>query len=178
MNKKFVLVLLIIVMLFIITGCNKKNEQKNNKNDKYDSVKIYNKTILLNSKESLKKMTFMTNKKDLIYRTSGDNIAYVTYEDDSNPNDIIVNYGVTVVNVAMRYFEGKTIETVMSQAPYERIAKKVGDIEYQYFEYTDNNIKGYCYSYEYEKSTYTITFEAKIDINSLVNTFMKNVSFN
>lgn len=183
MKKKILLSLLVVAGLFAITGCgnssNNSNTNSNNKeNNKYDTVKIYDKTIQLNSKEKIQKMSFMTNEKDLIYRTSGTNAAYVTYEDDSHPDDIIVDYGVTVVNVSMRYFEGKTIETVMSQAPYQRTAKKVGDIEYQYFEYTDNGIKGYCYSYEYDGSTYTITFEAKIDISSLVETFMKNVSFN
>lgn len=182
MKQKILLGLFVLVGLFIITGCGKDNSQDINSNNKensnYDTVKIYDKTIELNKKETIQKLSFMTNEKDLIYRTSGTNAAYVTYEDDSHPDDIIVDYGVTVVNVAMRYFEGKTIETVMSQAPYQRTANKVGDIEYQYFEYTDNGIKGYCYSYEYDGSTYTITFEAKIDISSLVDTFMKNVSFN
>lgn len=182
MKKKVLLGLFALLILFSITGCSKNTKSftssSSKNNNKYDSVKIYDKIIPLNSKETFQKMSFMANKDDLIFRTSGTNAAYVTYEDSTNPNDIIVEYGTTVVNVAVRYYEGKTIENVMSQAPYQRTNKKVGKIEYQYFEYTDNGIKGYCYSYEYEGSTYTITFEAKINISSFVDTFMKNISFN
>lgn len=188
MKRKLLLSLMVIVSLSFITGCGNsttKDSEKSNSNsnekveskEQYDEFKLYDKTFQLNKDVQLQKMSFKTDKDKLIYRTSGDKAAYVTYEDDSNPSDIIVDYGITVVNCAMRYFEGKNIDTVMSQAPYKRTTKKVGDIEYQYFEYTDNGIKGYCYSYEYGGSTYTITFEAKIDINSFVDAFMKNVSF-
>ena len=93
-------------------------------------------------------------------------------------NDIIVDYGATVVRVEIRYFDGKTIDEVMSQAPYERTNKTVGNIDYEYFEYTNNGVNGYVYCYNHEGSTYTISFDAKIDITTLIDAFMKNVSFN
>lgn len=180
--KKIILSLLVILSLFIVTGCNKESNQnttsKSEKSIKYDTVKIYDKKIALNSKSSIQKMSFMTNKDELINRTSGINVTYVTYEDETKADDIIVSAGATVINVSMRVFEGKTIDEVMSKAPYKRTNKKVGDIEYQYFNYTDDSINGYCYCYNYEGNTYTITFEAKIDINAFIDTFMKNVSFN
>ena len=50
-------------------------------------------------------------------------------------------------------------------------------IIYQYFEYNDNEANGYTYIYNYDGSTYTITFVSKIDISTLINSFMKNVKF-
>lgn len=193
--KKWITYALIIVLVvlgtFVLTGCGNTEEEEEKKESKvsttnrttndnekqYDEFTIYDKTLKLDSEGTLKKMSFMTNKDTLSLRTSGENTASIAYEDDTKADDIIVDYGATVVSIAMRCFEGKTIEEVMSQAPYERTSKTVGGLEYQYFEYVDAGINGYCYSYYYEGSTYTITFEAKIDITTLINAFMKNVKF-
>lgn len=187
MKKKTILILLIYMFtagLLMLSGCgsegNKTTETNitTNTETKYDEFKLYDKTIKLDQKEEFKKMTLMSSKDSFSKRSSSQTGISFNYEDESKTNDIITDYGATVVSIAIRYFENKDIDTVMSKAPYKRTNKTVGNIEYQYFDYVDNGINGYCYCYYHEGSTYTITFEAKININDLIDAFMKNVKFN
>ena len=185
--KKIVLISLILIALFIglfiLTGCDNKSEEGSKAStsgdvqEKYDEFKIYDETIELNEEKEFKKMSFMTNTKKLS-SYGGDNNYSINYEDDTKGDDIIVDYGATVVSISIRCFEGKTVEEVMSQAPYERTNKTVAGVDYEYFDYVSDGINGYAYAYNHDGSTYTITFEAKIDITSLIDAFMKNVKFN
>lgn len=177
------IILMLMVGLIVLTACG--NTEKGNEvsttggnEEQYDEFKIYDKTLKLDYKNDFKKMTYMTNYEELLPGGGGENSVELKYEDDTKVDDIIVDYGATVVRVEIRYFDGKTIDEVMSQAPYERTNKTVGDLDYEYFEYTNNGVNGYVYCYNHDGSTYTISFDAKIDITSLIDAFMKNVSFN
>jgi len=186
MKKRVLIILALIVVLgiglFVLTGCgNKEDSNTTNKSieenkAKYDTFKIYDKTLELDYERTFQKMTYMTNEK-YMYPNTATNSVVLKYEDETKIDDIVDDYGSSVIRVNIQYFENRSIDEVMSKAPYERTNKTVEKYEYQYFEYTDNGAKGYTYIYNYEGSTYTITFVAKIDISTLIDAFMKNVKF-
>jgi len=185
MNKKVLTVIALIVIfgigLFVLTGCGNKEDNKIENNieeskTKYDTFKIYDETLELDYERTFQKMTYKTNSEKMYPNTSSNSVA-LKYEDETKTEDIVDDYGASVVRVNIQYFENRSIDEVMSKAPYERTNKTVGNYEYQYFEFTDNGANGYTYIYNFEGSTYTITFMAKIDINTLIDAFMKNVKF-
>lgn len=184
MEKKVLIAIALIAVLgiglFIIIKGNKTSDNNNNTSDeskgKYDTFKIYDETLELDYERTFNKMTYMTNNKKM-YPDTATNSVTLKYEDDTKIDDIVDDYGTSVVRINIQYFENRSIEEVMSQVSYKITNKVVGNHEYKYFEFTYNEAKGYTYIYNYEGSTYTITFMAKIDISTLIDVFMKNVKF-
>lgn len=185
MKKKVLIIVALIAVLgiglFVLTGCGNKEDSKTTNNieeskAKYDTFKIYDETLELDYERTFQKMIYKTNNEKMYPNTSSNSVV-LKYEDDTKTDDIVDDYGASVVRVNIGYFENRSIDEVMSKAPYERTNKTVGNYEYQYFEYTDNGANGYTYIYNFDGSTYTITFVAKIDISTLIDAFMKNVKF-
>lgn len=182
MKKKVLIIIAVIAVLgiglFVLTGYgNKKTNNTVEENKaKYDTFKIYDETLELDYERTFNKLTYRTNSKNMYPNTATSGVV-LKYEDETKIDDLVDDYGASVVRINIQYFENRSIDEVMSKAPYERTNKTVGNYEYQYFEFTENKANGYTYIYNYEGSTYTITFVAKIDISTLIDAFMKNVKF-
>lgn len=75
------------------------------------------------------------------------------------------------------YFEGKSVDEVMSGSENNLTDKTVGGLEYRYFEYDENGTPGHTYVYNFEGTTYTISFVSTFDMASLESVFLSNVRF-
>lgn len=165
MKKKVLLTLLIILCLTFVTGCG--NDLKDNtKIEETEGVLINNERVKLSYETSHLNMYYKTN----ITLFSGDTLNSVR-------NIRYINNGKTIFELNLVYFENKSIDEVMSASNYEISTKKINDLEYQYFEFEVNQKKGHTYVYNYNDTTYTISFTFEDDISDFEKEFMNNVYF-
>ena len=79
--------------------------------------------------------------------------------------------------IRLVYFTGKPIEEVMEGSDYALSDRTVNGLAYKYFEYDDNGLPGHTYVYNYDGTTYTISFVSASDMTSLENGFLETVRF-
>lgn len=112
MNKRVLTVIALIVVLgiglFVITGCGNKEDSKTTNNieeskSKYDTFKIYDETLELDYERTFQKMTYKTNNEKMYPNTSSNSVV-LKYEDDTKTDDIVDDYGASVVRVNIRIF--------------------------------------------------------------------------
>ena len=189
MNKKVLLVglisILIIAGLFVLTGCNNKEEEgeiqvsinnqiqnrtsnktsKNNSDTEGVAVNLSNDTTFMN-------MHYKENVADFYSDTMGNN-RVIRYSEN----------GKTVSEIKMAYVDGDSIDQLKGPAEYTITPKEVKNIEYQYGEWEANNaeseepIRVHQYFYTFDGKTYSIAFYSNEDISEFEQSFMDDVSF-
>lgn len=121
------------------------------------------------------RLTYESNHRNLYYKESVTQFQTNTMGAFCN----LTHYkdGEDVVDIRLVYYNGKNISEVMSESDNEISLKTIGDKEYQYFDYEVNGRPGHTYLYQYEDTTYSISFESIYDTASLEAGFMKYVRF-
>ena len=172
MKKRITLVLLIII-LFLITGCETSIPDNNDSSKKEGIVaKINDEEISLDYERDFNNLYYKENVVSLHSDTLGSNR--------------VINYsqnGSVVLSIRMTYIEDMTIEKTKTQLNFETKTKKIGDLEYLYGEWTfkdsstEIEYKAYQYFYEFNNTTYTICFITNEDITDFETKFMSTVYF-
>ena len=91
-----------------------------------------------------------------------------------------INYtkkGEVAFDIRLVYFANKSIDEVMEGSDYAISEKTVNGLTYKYFEYVDNDRPGHTYVYNFDGTTYTISFASAYDMTSLENGFLESVRF-
>ena len=157
--KRFISLLIVIIMIMIITGCNKKKEVE-------DGIVVNNVRYVLNQDDEAYtlKIKVASNFNKVVYPNA---ISYYSEKVDGEYNFVI------------RIFQYKNfnIEKIVKDLTGEELeTSKVTlfDKEYDYVK-TDNNIN--IYIYKDKNYSYAITFTSKGDVEVLTQEFMKNVIY-
>ena len=167
MKKKLIILLLSI---FIIAGCScsKKEELKeeNKTNENTNIVNIDNKSIELNKEDNHYNLYYKYNEKEFKSELL-EQYKYLEYTSSNKE----------IVTIKLMYYKNKSINNIMDGTGYELKDKKIGNTDYKYFEFYEEEILTHSYVYNYNNDTYTINFASNTDMNSLEEIFMKNVYF-
>lgn len=173
MKKKTLFVLLVIVGVFIISGCGSNNNtiiDNTNETTKEDSKKlsIDNIEVKLDGKASFNKITY-TYPKD----ASSSNLGTYAIMD-------LMNQGDLLVRVAMSYFPNKTMGEVLQGTSLTSVdALTFNSNIWNIYKGTQPDGKTTMnYVTVYEGDVYSIAFISDKNINDFINAFMGNVNFN
>lgn len=163
MKRKILLSLLIV--LFIVTGCDNKPTPTETSKDS-----IY---VVIDGEKF--KLSSNNNLKDLHYKEN-----YVDFRTDALAKSRVMQYskkGEFIFEVRLIYEDTHSFEEVKELIGHEESTKKVNDIDYTYYNYKNSsNDDVHMYLYNYNNVTYTIMFIGN-DITNLEETFMNNVKF-
>ena len=151
------IVIIIIGVLFVLTGCDKSeniNEnQKSSTNSKLDKEEIVNK---------------------LHFNYSGS----ATIKDSTNGKRV-ENENYTII---VSHQEGKTVAELENARKFTLIStESINKIEWKKYSYNDEQVSSIVYMYEKDNGTYvvTITHDAGLNINleNEIKEFMNNIRF-
>ena len=176
--KKKIIIIMLIICIFNITGCgNKVNSNENN-------------SSVTNNKENKNVVKVNGEEIELTYDTNFNNMYFKENVSKFNTNTMgsnhVIQYikeGKVLFDIRMAYIENKTMEESKKEINFEVNPKKINDLEYQYgtWETKDNEtgetIYIHQYLYEFNGTTYTIAFMPKTNIDDFEAAFMKNVYF-
>ena len=190
MKRKTLLVSLLSVILILglifLTGCVKKDEEKNQGSNQGTSqqtesnkeITINNANIKLSNERNLKNLTFKYPDEAKFINEEENHLSFKVYEDGNEEKEII--------NTVITVRPGKNCEE------YIKYMREVDASELQTQTY--NGKKWYIYNYNSEKSvskmfycqdgedTYVLSFPQEgdarnIDISSYIAAFMNNTRF-
>ena len=166
-------VILCFVILLFIAGCTKGNVSVS------ESVSEI--------KEDTSKIEAKVDDLviDLNYTGSFNGIKY-KYPSEAMTSNVgtysIIDYmnnGEFIFRIAMYRFENKSLDQTMSSSSIEsKVIKNINNRSWSvYNDVQEDGKKMINYAYEYNGSTYTITFIYDKDINNFIDVFMNNVEF-
>ena len=180
--KKVIALLLILTLVLSLAACGEGDKTETNQTgNQTDSVSEKTVTdIAPNDNEIViggktVKLTYESHHGDMYFKENVVDIEKNTYGaacDLSCRSDDGVSFVIHIV-----YFEGKSIDEVMSGSENNLTDKTVDGLEYRYFEYDENGTPGHTYVYNFEGTTYTISFVSTFDMASLESVFLSNVRF-
>ena len=157
-----------LLVLFIITGCSKNEDNKpKESNNEIIEVKVDNNKIQLKSTGSFNGITF----KYPIEATTMNVGTYYLMDYLDNGNFIF--------RIAMYYFENKSLDKTMENttANYKGTKSINNKVWHIYEGKTEDNKNMLNYAYEHNTGTYTITFIFDKSLDDFINVFMNNVRF-
>lgn len=172
MKKRFLLGIIFLLVISIVTGCNKSN------NIKTDDKKETNKKVVtiqgekfdLNSERILGDIHYQEN--------------YVDFNTDQIGNMRTMNYskeGENIFEIRVMYDENRSLSEmkaiIETQTQAKEQSKKINKIRYIYYEYTDNDLIVHHYIYVYKGKAYSIGFFLGKKPGNIEEVFMNNVSF-
>ena len=165
--KKILALLLSLTLALGLAGCgaiNKKAASDGAPNG--GEIVIGGRTIQLTYESHHKEMYFRENVADIQKSSFGQACDLVCPADEGM---------LFVIHIV--YFEGKSVDEVMSGSENQLTDKTAGGLEYRYFEYDENGVPGHTYIYHFNGTTYTISFVSSLDMTSLESAFLSNVHF-
>ena len=180
MKKIFAILTVAVIMLSAFTSCGigggadvsgGEDTKANSNTEKSENpVNLNGDTIYL---------TYERNFKDMIYK---EDIVDFHSNTVFNMSDISYSHdGETTYQIRMIYFEGKSIEEAMEGTESEPTDKTANGITYKYYEsdavFSDKTLPCHTYVYNFEDTTYCISFISEYDMTSLETVFMNNVRF-
>ena len=169
MKKKILLSLLVIVVLFIITGCGSSNPDSEAIPKQFT---VGGNTIKLDQNFVFHDLSYKVGE-GLSHRTTdlGD---YITYENKD------VYDGDFAFQIIVYYNEGKTINDVAKFVKEDKEIKEINSIKWTTYKTTSNKIVGYAYLAEINGDLYAINItkyeEANVDLEGIATVFMKQVA--
>lgn len=174
MKKKILLVLLVIVALFTVTGCGKSNNsdgKTNNTSDNKEIVTIQGEKFKLKSKTSLYDINYNEN--------------YVDFHTDRIGNVRIMNYTKqekVVFEVRIMYDDTRSLSELKAiletQTGAKEQSKELNGIKYIYYEYkTSDNLIAHHYMYVHKGKVYSVGFFLGENPGNIEEVFMNNVLF-
>ena len=173
MKNKLLLGLLIVLSLFVVTGCGKKETSTTTDKDQ-KIVKVDGNEIRLKSEDNLKNFVYLQHAGDFKTNTMGYNRSLMVTSDDK------VQLYVNIVTA-----EGKTLDEVVSKIDFATVSDKtVNKINYKYYEreglsaeQLGDDCKGHFYLYEYEGDVYQIGIISNKDFSEFEKEFMGTAYF-
>ena len=170
--KKVISAAVALILVLSLTACNLDlfgDDDNGNKDKDKDATEV----IICG--ESYK-LTYETSFYDLNYKEN-----LVEFHSDTMGSFRNIgctnDSGDTLFEVKLVIYKGKTIEQVMEESSYELLQKKVNDLEYTYFAFTEGDLTYHTYVYRFNENAYTISFVSPYDTDSLEKGFMSNVYF-
>ena len=169
------ILLLIILALFIMTGCGKvkKNEINinNNSNDAKDVVTIQSEKYKLKSNQTLKNLHYKEN--------------YIDFHSDAIGNMRTMSYikqEKVIFEVRVMYDENRSLSelkaTLETQTGSKEQNKEINGVKYIYYEYkTGDNLTAHYYMHVCDGKVYSIGFFLGENYGNIEEVFMNNVSF-
>ena len=171
MKNKIALSLLVILMLFSITGCGtKKKEEK--KEEISNQFEIKNVMFRFDKEGNIEELNYKYSSKLKVDESNM--VTYLTYE-----NDDIVN-GKFVFRIALFIKYDTNIKALFNGSQYKNYStKKINDVNWNVYVSDVDNIKTYIYAVEKNDKVYVINIgsykKANIDLDNLVDVFMNGV---
>ncbi len=173
MKKKVLLIVLIIVMMFDITGCGNSKEGSGTGKNSENIVKINDGEIDLSNERDFKEMYYKESYSDLQSSTMN-NYRFLQYAKD----------GKVLLDIRMTYIENKSLEESKKELTFETTPgknKKGTEYIYGTWVFTDaqtgENYDAHQYFFEHNKTTYTILLLSKENIKEFEKAFIDNVYF-
>ena len=166
--KKKLAFLIILIILFTLTGCGNK-EDNDGKISKTDGifVTIDGEKFKLNGTGHLEKLYYPEN--------------YVDFNTDAMGRMRTMRYrknDETIFEVRITCEKESSFEDNLKQIKFNTIDRKINNINYKYFTYVnDDGTKAHVYMTYYGKVTYSIMFITIKDLPDLEKVFMNNVYF-
>ena len=169
--KRIIAAVLIFMLATALCSCGllfRIGSQRTEIGEKDDApvMTVNGETFKLESESSHGALHYKHNYENMNHDTSGSFCNVVGFQN-----------GDVIFAVRLVYFTGKSINEVMSGSDYTLSKKTVNGLEYTYFEYNDNGMPGHTYAYNFDGTTYTISFASQYDMTSLEEVFLQNVSF-
>lgn len=170
MKNKLIYSLLVILMIFTITGCGTKKEEKNE--EVIGEFKVRNVTFRFDKDGSFEDFSYKYSSKMKL--DGSQNTVYLTYE-----NDDIVS-GKFVFRIALYSREETNIKTLFSDPKYsDYTTKKINGLKWNIYSLDVDNVKTYIYATEKNGKVYITNIgsykKAEIDLDTLSNVFMNGV---
>lgn len=175
MKKRILLSLLVIVTLFVITGCGKSNNSNSsnnqNMNNSKDVVTIQGQQFKLKSEQSLNNLHYKENYIDF-YSDAIGNMRTMSY----------IKQEKLIFEVRMMYDESRSLSElkaiVETQNGAKEQSKEINGIKYVYYEYKmKDESTVHHYMYVYNGKVYTIGFFLGENYGNIEDVFMNNVFF-
>lgn len=166
--KKIVLSLMVMVMVFALTGCFEKKGNEKTNNDKpkevEKNIKVGDYAFALDKED---------NNKNLYYKYSSDfniggynNMSFLNYGEEGNQ----------LFDIRIIYFENQNLDDMMKEvidSGTEIFGETISDIAWKVF--TQNGVKTYMTIND--DDVYSITFKSSTNIDNLEKEFMNNIVF-
>ena len=171
--KKFVFSLLVILMLFSITGCKSENKTEDTSNEIVREFKVRNVTFRFDKDGSFEDFSYKYSSK--LRLDGSQKTVYLTYE-----NDDIVN-GKFVFRIALFSKEDTNIKTLFSDSKYNNYTtKKINNINWNIYVSDVDNVKTLIFATERNGKVYITNVgsykKAEIDLDTLAEVFMSGVN--
>ena len=173
MKKKILLGILVLLVLFAVTGCGNKTEEitddsgKTNEKVETSNLKVGNVSVDLSSSGSFHAISYKYPKD----ATTG-NVGTFAIMDLMNGENL-------VVRIAMYYFENKSMGEVNAGEGLSRVdAIEYNNNTWNVYEGKKDGKNVMNYVTQEGDDSYTITFLSDEDISKFSNEFMKTVVFN
>ena len=173
--KRTVAYLVILVLLIGLAACGGRDETGGDPSGSPSgsSARTEGGQVLIGGKTL--KLTYESRHGDMYFK---ENVVDIEKSSFGQACNLYCNSDEGMLFVIhIVYFEGKSIEEVMSGSENTLTDKTVGNIEYRYFEYDENGAPGHTYAYCFEGTTYTVSFVSNYDMTSLESVFLSNVRF-
>ena len=125
------------------------------------------------------KLNYEIRHKDLLYL---DNLSQLESSGVFSLRNIdYTQNGEVTLNVRIMYFEYTSIDEVIEDSDVVMTDKTVNGLVYKYFEqdfpFDDRTVPGHTYVYNFDGTTYTISFISTYDTSAFESVFMANVRF-
>ena len=173
MKKKILLGLLVLVGLFMITGCGNKtnninhNISETNEKENQSSLKVGDVLVDLNKSGSFHDISYKYPENAM-----ASNVGTFAIMDLMNGEDL-------VVRIAMYFYENKAMgEVNAGEGLYSVDAIEYNNNVWNVYEGTKDGKKVMNYITQEGDDSYTITFLSNDDISEFSDAFMKTVIFN
>ncbi len=170
--KKILLIFTAALLLFALTSCGLIFSILEDETDEPDQIKN-GKTVEFNGDSLV--LDYETHHGSLFYK-----IDLPEMHTDTVGSFCNVSYmqeGDVAFDIRLVYYAGKTVDEVMDGSEYVMSEKTVNGLTYKYFEYVDNDRPGHTYVYNFDGTTYTLSFVSAHDMTSLENGFLEAVRF-
>ena len=119
-------------------------------------------------------LTYEANHRDLFYK---ENLTAMHRDTMGSVRAIDYDNGGAMFQILMVYYENKSLEEVLAASGATLTDKTVNGLTYKYFDFDRDDVPGHTYVYEFEGTTYTISFISDRDTASLEAGFMGAVRF-
>ncbi|MBQ3869155.1 MAG: hypothetical protein II777_01295 [Clostridia bacterium] len=170
--KKIVFALTAFILLLSLTSClfvhfgGGDDSRAAEGDDEASSVTFNGSTIKLSYERNHLDLHYRENLTEIHSNTAG-SYRNLSYEQN----------GEIAFEILLVYFLNKPIDAVMEGTDYILTDKTVNGLTYKYFEFEENDVPGHTYVYNFEGTTYTISFVSRYDTSSLETGFLSTVRF-
>lgn len=177
MKKKILLVLLLIVGIFTITGCGSNETENNNRNNTNSNSQKTNDKLEAKVNDLVIELNYTGTLSNMFYK-------YPSKAVDSSVGTYSImdymNNGEFVFRILVAKFDNTAIDTAMNSSITKKTGtKNINNIEWNIYEgIQEDGKKTIAYACSNDSDVYSVTFVFDDNVDDLINLFMNNVKFN